>query len=1414
VAIKANMKESKSNNIQNSSALFVWLQATNTVNDAELIIHTLEQRFSMLLDISALERMCAEQKTTGSYWEFFAAFVSQLHDCHSEDQIVCQVYTFLNQATASIQSSEISCFFYNTFLLKPMLHNSAWDAHPQQDGYLEKMVTGTLGMHPGGTFEGFLVRGQDAKQSYEFCLMDDLFQKGYELCLIEELPKTALPTRGKIYLEKSGNQLKYTVHDPTNGKVATGKLDLDIGISDLTKEILNRHKNDILSTILRNGHILSTKHPQNYYAPPEPGKIYFKNHGDWLSYIVETPTGKARYRGGTIKLSDLGIAWEPFEAMEPSQSLEQLNAKKEPILQKISRENKDDIQQQTDSRQIPQLASPQALQQELFESLRILDMLRYAAYCNAILKKKVAVYRSVDLLAISSTWSSSDYLLIDFNIKQDTLPKWGVFDCKNCKVYCEISLTEKEKSCFERNLSPDDMLHRIEYTTNPASGNNHSTGFFAVNQLKDLIVSDNSVEQTFFALRENFLRDITHTNKQEYAIKITDKAMPRIDAYQGFCDKLRHENGWKNESIITSCYEKEFQQKVQLYFPVDQNNVIEILATLGRVYSINKIVSLYHTKDTPKALFHFDGRVPIAYLMSQATKQGVACMASFMLEKNYLTINEQSSQYKFSYPQGVIVKKIEKAKISVQDKQDVVAGKLLLYIEKSAKGKNSLGFCKNGEYQEIDISSMGNIDFGEIKEKSRCYYAHDPPRNELIKLAQDNKSQHIATINNRSLLLAFETMLKEKEKHYFTMLLYIGERIESEHTDARDPMPELLKQYLHTKNLDKIPPSRLPSEGELTVLMILTALHFQHKKRNFIVQEAPSYIEIKNEHIDEIVLFTHMFNPYLINFQNQAAHPALITLQKRMLPIMARNRWLQFNSYKPPLVDNFWQEAAKQWMRHYCEHDDVLRATHANNTFRQTLTDTGRKGFVALMDYLQSDAETIKEQLGTKQLTFYIPAVQEDIETHCYQRRFTEYAVAAIRKHIDADHYFPFNQIAVSCNYGKNAEYGVHEKNFIADVFGPLFINSLEKILLVDVLEADIDAMVYLLTQLAEYTLAENIQQLIVIPELDNESTILPAHKSLVILYRHLNNIILNNRRNVKGELQCKILTPLAHKPKQKQRQQFTKTQEKEAIDIAVPRNRETLLQSWPVRHKGNVQLQMQLQQQLHQQVQQQIHYQTQPHYDLDDVLPDDLITYHNIEEKLGDYYNDLCKNHSVSSEKNLQQQFRQWVSAPPNVTAKHVIHWISPEAAKALIRKPRGLHSGLNPENLPRGFYTQRTKDDELVLLYNPEKGYLTTPNPLTLNFNVVVPQAEVWQGDFRQFDLQYYLKKIPKIAPSTITSDRKKKQALASYPYQFEAVDFQYLTLFATLQPRGNIETACDQLLKENPTLQLSSDEVQAML
>jgi predicted transposase YbfD/YdcC len=76
---------------------------------------------------------------------------------------------------------------------------------------------------------------------------------GYELFLISDLPKSAMPEKGKIYVEKKEEQLQYILQDPNGNKIDSI---LDIKIANFNRKTLMEEKLRILAETAKRGHTL------------------------------------------------------------------------------------------------------------------------------------------------------------------------------------------------------------------------------------------------------------------------------------------------------------------------------------------------------------------------------------------------------------------------------------------------------------------------------------------------------------------------------------------------------------------------------------------------------------------------------------------------------------------------------------------------------------------------------------------------------------------------------------------------------------------------------------------------------------------------------------------------------------------------------------------------------------------------------------------------------------------------------------------------------------------------------------------------------------------------------------------------------------------------------------------------------
>lgn len=102
--------------------------------------------------------------------------------------------------------------------------------------------------------------------------------KGYELCLMSDLPSNGQPKRNKIYLYKNGSSLMYVMLSTTKKKIEQN-LHLHGHIEgDLTTENLEYYKYEILNIIAERGHICKNQKVGTIETLLEPLKKYIKQH--------------------------------------------------------------------------------------------------------------------------------------------------------------------------------------------------------------------------------------------------------------------------------------------------------------------------------------------------------------------------------------------------------------------------------------------------------------------------------------------------------------------------------------------------------------------------------------------------------------------------------------------------------------------------------------------------------------------------------------------------------------------------------------------------------------------------------------------------------------------------------------------------------------------------------------------------------------------------------------------------------------------------------------------------------------------------------------------------------------------------------------------------------------------------------
>lgn len=531
----------------------------------------------------------------------------------------------------------------------------------------------------------------------------------------------------------------------------------------------------------------------------------------------------------------------------------------------------------------------------------------------------------------------------------------------------------------------------------------------------------------------------------------------------------------------------------------------------------------------------------------------------------------------------------------------------------------------------------------------------------------------------------------------------------------------------------------------------------------------------------EIALICYLMetNPFVCELKIPNKHPSLVEIKNNLQHIFARNRWLSMNGYLPPLLDNFWDIAAQYWVSYLAQPANVLFPNAEGTEFKRCVDEMGIHGLKAVLAYLTREEHTLKPDFAklllNKELppTFYAGCPAKEM------RGYTELLLA----HLKNMQYFPFAHFQLGFVPGANQE--------IIDLISALNkLETFERISLTNCITPDnlagfskfIDAV------LAHMEKDENWTCPISVPELDAPSNDANVNK-VRMKYMHMNNILLNRMRTKHNKDLDNI--PLFKKALEADNEAIDDDLddavapaekgkvEKNKLSVAFNHALGRLERDeFPISRAGGLSLQMQQQQQIKQERSRRLDNETKKGTAYQDVLPANLITYENIDELLGEFYAEHKKDHPVDESKAtlgendkhiLKRFFHTWINANPDVSAPHIIRKMTPIAAKMLIKHHRQLSGGLNPYNLPKGFYTQRTAAGDLVLGYKVTLGYTTDHNPLTLKLSLEAPKAELFLGDFRQFDMKKY----------------------TAADIQWDDADYQYLKLFCQVQPRTKEET-----------------------
>lgn len=495
-----------------------------------------------------------------------------------------------------------------------------------------------------------------------------------------------------------------------------------------------------------------------------------------------------------------------------------------------------------------------------------------------------------------------------------------------------------------------------------------------------------------------------------------------------------------------------------------------------------------------------------------------------------------------------------------------------------------------------------------------------------------------------------------------------------------------------------------------------------------------------------LVCYLMEMNPYVCDFQNRLKNASLTAINNNLQHIFARNRWLSINAYLPPLLDEFWVVAAEYWVAYLKTSPDLLAEVSEVKEFKRCIREMGIHGLLPLLQYLDQHAGVLKPAFNTLLQNIDRPPV---FYGGCAASDVKQYTQALIT-HLQQKRYFPFRQFQFSFIPGVN-------KDIITLLTELNQQEVFDKISLVDCLvsaESRKALELFLQDAITQAKKDDHWICPIHIPELENP-LIDPQLTKAVELYGELNNLLVKRSRQKQAgklaelpafakapqaELVDQPKLPLPGQPKQKTQANIT-TVNKFNQDVARVWHADK--QPISLSRAGGLTLQMQQQQQIKQERSRCLDNEMEKGTAYADVLPSLLIDYNNIDQELGSYYQNLNQESPIDESKAilsgntvLQQFFHTWVNANPTVSAPHTIQKMTPHAAKMLLKFHRQLSGGLNVDNLPVGFYTQRNASGELVLGYKSTLSYSTDHNPFTMQLNNSIPKVERVLGDYKQFD------------------------------------------------------------------------------
>ena len=437
-----------------------------------------------------------------------------------------------------------------------------------------------------------------------------------------------------------------------------------------------------------------------------------------------------------------------------------------------------------------------------------------------------------------------------------------------------------------------------------------------------------------------------------------------------------------------------------------------------------------------------------------------------------------------------------------------------------------------------------------------------------------------------------------------------------------------------------------PKSVEIATGMVLTVFRTRAKVPKLEIL-LPTPFQL-NRQEQQMIVRLMQDNAYVTELSINDKNVSLKELKAELLPVFARNRWLHENNYLPPFYDNYWLRAAKYWLIHLASVDDILEEKSSHILFKGCVEEMGVVGLKAVLNYL-SDPESSERLLsvyGTKRPAFYMACQKQEVNA------YLDLFINHLKEHAP----FPFAKIGVAYQPGQDHKY-LELIKYINQV------DSFENIQISGCLRHKREFAVFL------QLLAAHVQEgkwtgLIVIPELEDKKMMAEEYRELHVLYRQLNNIILNNRHLKQGAVLANRIKESSefHELTMDSKADATGDLEETALDLTKPLFAASETGPWPLKRGGAVQLQIQQQQEIQQTRQIQQEHQRMVMHMEEQVITSVLVTYQTIDKVFGEYYERYKEENrcdesyaalwNKDNETILKGFYHTWINSNPEVRA------------------------------------------------------------------------------------------------------------------------------------------------------------------